>query len=436
MMMDQISVDRRSFIEENQEKIMQEYEYHRDRMFIQDQRKRNQQQPLYFDEYLGVYKHAVSKKRQSMKPLYSSPAVSTISLLSIHHDRPWPIPENVAQVHYLFKKARSIRDPSRQLSLCKTLMAIKTDNKELHQTIQLETQKLLKELSTGVLRVTEAQKLLASCFGVGGLGLPCDRERAFLLYLQGSKQNDPESNYRVGVCYELGIGTRRDYTRAVAFYRRAATLSHVAAMYKLSIILLKGYYQQVINVREGIAQLQRAVSLATEKIPHPLHALALLIISNEFSDHLICDTGYALELLHQAAKLNYLPSQAKLGELYETGKLVQQVDEAKSIYWYSRAAEGGSAEAALALSCWYLTGSSNILEQSDRQAYLWARKAASTANIDRWTLAKAYYLVGIYIEKGIGTVEEEDPQLWFQRSAILGHKGAMEKLKQEEHSSH
>jgi TPR repeat protein len=51
-------------------------------------------------------------------------------------------------------------------------------------------------------------------------------------------------------------------------------------------------------------------------------------------------------------------------------------------------------------------------------------------------LAKAYYLVGIYIEKGIGTVEEEDPQLWFQRSAILGHKGAMEKLKQEEHSSH
>jgi TPR repeat protein len=428
-----ITADKHSFTElSNLEKL------HNDDRIIQDmmeQRKKNQLQnhQWYFDEYSGLYRHIIpSKERVPTKTF--SPAISTISLSIVNDDLQWPIPSGIEQVHQLCKFARSTKDPQKQLSLCKTLMDTQHDitrkkNKELDQVIIIEAQKLLKELASNVRANTaEAQVLLASCYGAGSLGLPLDREKAFLLYIQASKHSHPESNYRAGVCYELGIGTKKDYNRAVSFYRRASTLSHVGAMYKLSIILLRGYCQQIKNTREGIALLQRAIPLATKSFPHPLHALAILLISDEFSEQLIADTDYALELLHEAARLDYVPSQVKLGELYETGKLVE-VNDAQSIYWYTKSAERGSAEAALALSSWYLTGSPNVLDQSDREAYLWARKAIMCQHTDRWTMAKAYFLIGIYVEMEIGIIEEEDAMLWFQRSAALGHRGALEKVK-------
>ncbi|KAI9250056.1 hypothetical protein BY458DRAFT_559807 [Sporodiniella umbellata] len=422
--------DRRSFLEAPEMERMMD----KSRTIpLTEQRRKAQLQDhqWYFDEFAGLYRHIVATKE---KPVKYTPEISSPSLSMISEAHPWPVPSGIQQVQQLCKLARSTKNPQRQLSLCKSLMNSQQDlkrkkNRELDLVIVSEAQKLLKDLSSNTrANATEAQLLLASCYGIGNMGLPVDREKAFSLYLQASKHNDPESNYRAGVCYELGIGTKRDYSRAVSFYRRAATLSHVAGMYKLAIILLRGYCQQVKNPRESIALLQRAASLASKSVPHPMHALAILMISNEFSDHLIVDTDYALELLHSAAKLNYVPSQVKLGEMYETGKWVE-VNDARSIYWYSKAAEMGSAEGALALSGWHLTGSPNVLGQSDREAYLWARKAAMCQNTDRWTMAKAYFLIGMYVEMNIGVVEEEDAVFWFQRSAALGHKGALEKIK-------
>ncbi|CAO3674056.1 unnamed protein product [Rhizopus stolonifer] len=426
----ELDSDRRSFMEALEMERMTDKNWITQDMT--DQRKKAQLKghQWYFDEFSGLYRHIVPTKEKAK----ISSEISTPTLSMISDEDPWPPLISIEQLQHLCKMVRATKNPQRQLSFCKFLMNSQHDmsrkrDKELDQMIASEAQKLLKELSSNVrVNTTEAQLLLASCYGIGNLGLPVDREKAFGLYLQASKHNDPESNYRAGVCHELGIGTKRDYNRAVSFYRRAATLSHVAGMYKLAIILLRGYCQQIKNPRESIALLQRAASLATKDIPHPMHALAILIISNEFSDHLIADTDYALELLHSAAKLNYVPSQIKLGEMYETGKLVE-VNDARSIYWYSKAAELGSAEGALALSGWHLTGSPNVLSQSDREAYLWARKAAMCQHSERWTIAKAYFLIGMYVDMNIGIVEEEDAVFWFQRSAALGHKGALEKIK-------
>ena len=231
------------------------------------------------------------------------------------------------------------------------------------------------------------------------------------------------------MCYELGIGTRKDYNRAIIYYRKAATLSHVSSMYKLAIIYLRGFCGQVKNVREAINWLQRAVALSNAQNPHALYVLAMIQFTEEFTENtnLIVDPSYGLELLHESARLDYLPSQVKLGELYEMGGPVE-VDDAQSIYWYTKAAAQGNPDAALALSSWYLTGSSGILAQSDREAYLWARKATSYQYADRWTIAKAYFLVGILTEKKIGVSEYEDASIWFKKSAALGHRGALDMI--------
>ena len=68
------------------------------------------------------------------------------------------------------------------------------------------------------------------------------------------------------------------------------------------------------------------------------------------------------------------------------------VDPRQSIAWYSKAAVQEEHQSELALSGWYLTGSEGILQQSDTEAYLWARKAALSG------LAKAEYAMGYFTE--------------------------------------
>ncbi|CAO3622708.1 unnamed protein product [Mucor hiemalis] len=375
-----------------------------------------------------------------------------------------PAPTSIDEVKLLKKRVRSMQNRRKNLDLCRLLMDTacrgevndfinespipgtppvntryrqqelrrkKKKDLMLEEVLVLEAQKILKRLASGTVRHGtdgDAQFLLANCYGVGGLGLPLDREKAFALFVHASKQNHSESTYRAAVCYELGVGTRRDYSRAMVYYRKAATLSHVASMYKLAIISLRGFCGQVVNVREAITWLQRAAALASSQNPHALYALALFQFTEEFTvnTNLIADPSYALELLNVSAQLEYAPSRVKLGELYEIGGPVE-VDDALSIYWYTLAAEQGNADAALALSRWYLTGSSEILPQSDREAYLWARKAASYQYADRWTIAKAYFLIGTLVDRGIGieNCSIEEAILWFKRAAALGHKGAL-----------
>ncbi|KAI8078573.1 hypothetical protein BDF21DRAFT_340883 [Thamnidium elegans] len=390
----------------------------------------------FFDEFSGLYR----PNTPSLYQTGTSVCSRTNTISSITED--WPTPTTVEQVHSLKKRVHSMRDRRKKLDLCRILMDTacqgettkKTGDLILDQVLVLEAQKILKKLAIGAVGHNtdgDAQFLLANCYGVGGLGLRVDRERAFSLYIHASKQNHIESTYRAAVCYEIGVGTKRDYNRAMVFYRKAANLSHVASMYKLGVILLRGFCGQAVNIREAITWLQRAAALASTQNPHALYVLALFQFMEEFSDNaaLIADIPYALELLHEAAQLEYLPSQVKLGELYEVGGPVE-VDDALSVYWYTRAAEQGNADAALALSSWYLTGSSGILPQSDREAYLWARKAASSQFADRWTIAKAYFLIGIYVYRGIGINQKskEEAKIWFKKSAALGHKGAVEMI--------
>lgn len=69
-------------------------------------------------------------------------------------------------------------------------------------------------------------------------------------------------------------------------------------------------------------------------------------------------------------------------------------------------------QSELALSGWYLTGTEGVLQQSDTEAYLWARKAAQAG------LAKAEYAMGYFTEVGIGAPANlEDAKRWYWKSA-------------------
>ncbi|KAJ7632331.1 hypothetical protein FB45DRAFT_745566 [Roridomyces roridus] len=292
--------------------------------------------------------------------------------------------------------------------------------KKYSDTLIQEALKVIRRLATQGDAYDEAQFYLANCYGTGALGLQVDHERAYHLYLQAAKQNHAAASYRVAVCNEIGAGTRREPSRAASFYRKAASLGDTPAMYKLGMILLHGSLGEPKNPREAINWLRRAAEQADEDNPHALHELGLM---HEAGEHVQQDPLVAKNLFTRAAHLGYTQSQFKLGQCFEYGALACPMDPRRSIAWYTKAAEKGDSEAELALSGWYLTGSENVLKQSDSEAYLWARRAANKG------LSKAEYAVGYYAETGIGIKQDiEFAKRWYMRAAAQGNKRAMNRL--------
>lgn len=283
--------------------------------------------------------------------------------------------------------------------------------RKYRDTLIAESLKVIRKLATTGETYPDAQFFLANCCGTGMLGLQVDHEKAYHLYLQAAKQDHPPACYRVGVCNEIGAGTRKDPPRAFAFYNKAASLGDTAAMYKLGMIHLQGQLGQPKNPRHGVVWLRRAAEQADEENPHALHELGLLH-EQPGSQIVVHDEAYAKDLFTRAAQLGFVRSQFKLGTAYEYGQLTCPVDPKRSIAWYTKAAQKGDAEAELALSGWYLTGSEGVLKQSDSEAYLWARRAANKG------LSKAEYAVGYYAEVGIGLkVDIEFAKRWYMRAA-------------------
>lgn len=278
----------------------------------------------------------------------------------------------------------------------------------------MDAHKILKKLASN--QNLEAMFTLADGLGKGLFGSDPDTKEAFTLYQSAAKLGHPAAAYRTAVCCEIGHedggGTRRDPLKAMQWYKRAATLGDTPALYKVGMILLKGLLGQQRNPREAVSWLKRAAERATEDNPHALHELGLLYQSAQPSDYIIRDEGYALSLFQQAGELGYKFSQYRMGCAYEYGLLGCPIDPRLSIVWYSRAAMQEEHQSELALSGWYLTGSEGVLNQSDTEAYLWARKAATAG------LAKAEFAMGYFTEVGIGVPPNlEDAKRWYWRAA-------------------
>ncbi|KAK8074941.1 hypothetical protein PG997_009604 [Apiospora hydei] len=289
----------------------------------------------------------------------------------------------------------------------------------------VDAHKILKKLVSA--QNQDAMFFLADCQGRGTLGFEPDNKEAFTLYQSAAKLGHAAAAYRTAVCCEIGHdeggGTRKDPLKAIQWYKRAATLGDTPAMYKVGMILLKGLLGQQRNPREAVGWLKRAAERADAENPHALHELGLLYESAQPNDTILRDEPYAFTLFEQAANLGYKFSQFRMGCAFEYGLMGCPVDPRASIMWYSRAATQEEHQSELALSGWYLTGSEGVLQQSDTEAYLWARKAAQAG------LAKAEYAMGYFTEVGIGIpANMEDAKRWYWRAAAQDFPKARERL--------
>jgi len=202
-----------------------------------------------------------------------------------------------------------------------------------------------------------------------------DYDRAFPLFVAASKHGHAESGYRTALCYEFGWGCRKDYAKAVQFFRAAASKNHPGAATRLGKACLTGDMGLQGKYREGVKWLKRASESADFQYNNAPYELGLLHETG-YGDDIFKDEVYAVQLFTQAAELGHPAAALKLGEAYEHGLLCCPKDAALSVHYYNCAAQADVPEAMMNLCAWYMVGAEPVLEKDENEAYEWAKKAA------------------------------------------------------------
>lgn len=267
-----------------------------------------------------------------------------------------------------------------------------------------------------------------------------DYNTAFPLFVAASKHGHAESGYRTALCYEFGWGCRKDYAKAVQFYRAAASKNHPGAATRLGKACLTGDMGLQGKYREGVKWLKRASESADFQYNNAPYELGLLHETG-YGDDIFKDEIYAVQLFTQAAELGHPAAALKLGEAYEHGLLRCPKDAALSVHYYNCAAQADIPEAMMNLCAWYMVGAEPVLEKDENEAYEWAKKAAEhgmsyvlsliTYSMLIWPLGlpKAEYACGYFKEMGIGCRRDPlDANVWYVKAADHGDERAKQRL--------
>lgn len=249
-----------------------------------------------------------------------------------------------------------------------------------------------------------------------------DHDRAFPLFIAASKHGHAESGFRAALCYEFGWGCRKDYAKAVQFYRAAASKNHPGAATRLGKACLTGDMGLQNKYREGVKWLKRASESADFQYNVAPYELGLLHETG-YGDDIFKDEVYAVQLFTQAAELGHPLAALKLGEAYEHGLLKCPKDAALSVHYYNCAAQADIPEAMMNLCAWYMVGAEPVLEKDENEAYEWAKKAAEHG------LPKAEYACGYFTEMGIGCRRDPlEANVWYVKAADSGDERAKQRL--------
>lgn len=204
-----------------------------------------------------------------------------------------------------------------------------------------------------------------------------DWERAFPLFIAASKHGHAEAGYRAALCYEFGWGCRKDYAKAVQFFRAAASKNHPGAATRLGRACMTGDMGLANRAREGMRWLKRAAESADFQYNAAPYELGCLH-ENGYGDDIFKDEAYAAQLYTQSADLGHPEASLRMGQAYEHGQLTCPKDPALSVHFYNGAAQAGIPEAMMALCAWYFVGAEPVLEKDENEAYEWSKRAAES----------------------------------------------------------
>lgn len=150
-------------------------------------------------------------------------------------------------------------------------------------------------------------------------------------------------------------------------------------------------------------------------------AKAARLFEDALSQYKSNNYGEALSLFKKAAEDGHVEAMRWIGLFYEQGRCVD-VDEAKAIEYYQKAAWKGSVKAQFLLATMYAQ------KEFYSQAAEWYSEAAKSGHM------RSQYLLGLYYMHGKGGLPQNIDLAyeWIKKAAEQGHEKAIEAIKQWE----
>ncbi len=163
-----------------------------------------------------------------------------------------------------------------------------------------------------------------------GVGTPRNFIKAMHWYRKAAEAGLPEGQYNLGICYEIGIGNGGDMKLALSHFQKAASLGLPQAMQKLSALSFAEH-----NNEEGFSWLIRAAEAGAADAANTLGVVYLEGLMGQQKD-----TEKAYDYFVKAADAGHLEAIKNIAVIYKNG-LGKDKDVAQALLWYSIAQKGG-----------------------------------------------------------------------------------------------
>ncbi|PVV01439.1 hypothetical protein BB560_001168 [Smittium megazygosporum] len=270
----------------------------------------------------------------------------------------------------------------------------------------------------------EIYYIIGTMYQNGNYIYPVNESKASSYYLLATKGHHSKAAFRIGELHEK----RRQYSKSIQCYIKAASMGVPEACYKLALCYLYGNLNQKKNYRIGIIQLNRAASLGESDFPDANYLLGKLYLG-EFEDKLLyesffVDVNEGLRLIEKAASSGLAKALYKIGKFHIYGVYKYTINIRLGIDYYFSAAKAGCADAKYEISKFYVNGYKGIVNPNPEQSFLFCYEAAELDN------AKAMCTLGEYYLKGFGTTKDTGKALvWLKKAQKLEYIRAKSVIK-------
>lgn len=260
--------------------------------------------------------------------------------------------------------------------------------------------------------------LLAAQFRVGkcfenGLGVTRDYKAALKFYLLSAEQNDADAQYALGEFYYYSKGVHREEKKGMDYFKLAAENGNKEAVKKLEAIrncALGFTYYDKKKFEEAFVYFYQAAESGD--------AYSQNIIGICYSNGYVVENNeeQAFNYFSMAATQGYNVAQNALGFCYERGKGVKR-DLAKAFYYYELAAEQENESALVNIANFYMKG--KVVNKNPKKAFQYFSLAAKQGQKMAQCIIANFYYKGDVVKKSL-----KEALYYFHLSAENGYADA------------
>jgi|GEM_PF-4992392 len=159
--------------------------------------------------------------------------------------------------------------------------------------------------------------------------------------LVAAEQDNVEAMLAVGELYEKGLGIAKNFTKALAWYEKAANAKNAEAGFRAGLCYEIGI-GAAVDLTKATAAYNQAMGLGSAKATHKV---AIFHLSGQAEAHgLAKDVPKGLELLKQAAKAGEGAAYNTIAMIFLHGLFGQKADRDIAIKTFTGSAQTGNLE--------------------------------------------------------------------------------------------